>query len=67
MQVFGGGGEALSTSAMTARTWRLRRPHSRLLEEAAWFAGDADRGGVLAGPGGGVLMSVRRTPEPKLK
>ncbi|MFH8697598.1 hypothetical protein [Streptomyces chartreusis] len=66
VQVFGADGAALSTSVMTARTWRMRRPQPSLLAEGAWFAGDLARGGVIAGPGGRVLMGVRSTSEPKL-
>ncbi|WP_328501395.1 hypothetical protein OG828_14800 [Streptomyces sp. NBC_00457] len=45
---------------MSARTWRRRRPRSRQLEDGVWFAGGLDRGGVVAKPGGEVLMTVQR-------
>jgi hypothetical protein len=67
VQVFGGSGDVLHTSVMTARTWRLRRPRSGLLAKGTWFAGDPNRGGVIATPGGRVLMSVRHTMELELK
>lgn len=66
VQVLGADGAATSASVMTARTWRMRRPQPGLLAEGAWFAGDLARGGVIAGPGGRVLMGVRSTSKPKL-
>ena len=54
------GGHERWSGTLSARTWRLRRPRSKQLQDAAWFAGDLDRGGVIARSGGQVLMIVRR-------
>ncbi len=48
------------SATMAARTWRLRRPRAGQLEDGAWFAGDPDRVGVVARPGGQVLVIVQR-------
>jgi hypothetical protein len=48
------------SATMAARTWRLRRPRPGHLEGGAWFAGAPDRGGVVARPGGQVLVTVQR-------
>ncbi|WP_158714631.1 hypothetical protein [Streptomyces sp. NRRL S-474] len=48
------------SATMAARTWRIRRPKPGRLEKAAWFAGDLDRGGVIAMSGGHVLGTVQR-------
>ncbi|GGY48849.1 hypothetical protein GCM10010384_63890 [Streptomyces djakartensis] len=57
----GAAGDEHQSASMAARTWRLRRPRAKQLENGAWFAGDLDRGGVIARPGGQVLVSVQRT------
>jgi len=56
-----GRGDERRSAPLVARTWRLRRPRPRQLEAAAWFAGDPDRGGVVAGSGGQVLVTVQRS------
>ncbi|MEU9116704.1 hypothetical protein AB0D04_34380 [Streptomyces sp. NPDC048483] len=56
----GSGSEPDWTPVMAARTWRRRKYWSRELEDGAWFAGDPDRGGVIARPGGHGLMTLRR-------
>jgi hypothetical protein len=48
------------SATMSARTWRLRRPRPGRLEDGVWFAGGLDRGGVVARPGGEVLVTVQR-------
>jgi hypothetical protein len=53
-------GDERWSETMAARTWRLRRPGQGQLEDAAWFAGDPDRGGVVARPGGQILATVQR-------
>ncbi|MBT2413100.1 hypothetical protein J7I94_21480 [Streptomyces sp. ISL-12] len=67
LRVVGDDGEALATSAMTVSTWRLRRPRSKALTGADWFAGRLERGGVLARSGGRVVMSARRVDGKTLK
>jgi hypothetical protein len=53
-------GDEHGSAIMSARTWRLRRPRSGQLENGVWFAGGLDRGGVVARPGGQVLVTVQR-------
>jgi hypothetical protein len=48
------------TPVLAARTWRRRTRWSGEFEHGAWFAGNPDRGGVLALPGGHGLMTLHR-------
>jgi hypothetical protein len=59
--LYSDGGDERWSAALAARTWRLRRPRPRQFEAAAWFAGDLDRGGVVARSGGQVLVTVQRS------
>ncbi|MDG4856966.1 hypothetical protein P8605_02120 [Streptomyces sp. T-3] len=45
---------------LAARTWRRRRRWAADLEQAAWFVGDPERGGVLALPGGHGFLTLHR-------
>ncbi|MET9516913.1 hypothetical protein [Streptomyces sp. NPDC002994] len=45
---------------LAARTSRRRTRWSGQFEHGAWFAGNSDRGGVLALPGGQRLMTLHR-------
>ena len=51
--------ESLVTPVMAARTWRRRKRWSGKLEDAAWFAGSPDRGGIIARPGGHGVMTLQ--------
>lgn len=53
-------GDTRGSSVMAARTWRLGKPRAGLLTDGAWFAGDPQRGGVIAWAGGRPLATVRR-------
>ncbi|MBT2504800.1 hypothetical protein J7I98_02600 [Streptomyces sp. ISL-98] len=55
-----GGDDADWTPVLAARTWRRRTRWSGEFEHGAWFAGNADRGGVIALPGGHGLMTLHR-------
>ncbi|MEV8308884.1 hypothetical protein AB0P36_16410 [Streptomyces flavidovirens] len=55
-----GGSDEEWTPVLAARTWRRRTRWSAELEHGAWFAGHADRGGVIALPGGHGFMTLHR-------
>ncbi len=55
-----GGRDEDWTPVLAASTWRRRARWSGEYEHGAWFAGNADRGGVIALPGGRRLMTLHR-------
>lgn len=53
-------GAAYKIPVLAARTWRRRKGWVVDLEQAAWFVGNPERGGVIALPGGHGFMTLHR-------